>query len=204
VQDRQSLRQIACDTAFMGLPAEAFCEDREVLADILISYFVNFESESCFVVEADKKVAGYLIGAKDTFILENTFARKMLLPLLGKIFIRGTVLKKKNLLFFYYLLRSFFRGELDMPQIHKDYPATLHINMAEGFRGAGAGSQLIASYLAYLKEQKVSGVYLSTLSDNAAVFFAKQGFQVLHTAKRSYYRNILNKDVTCYIYGKKL
>lgn len=91
-----------------------------------------------------------------------------------------------------------------MPDFSKEYPATLHINLEEGSRNLGAGSKLISSYLEYLLSKKVPGVYLPTLSDKAAGFFRKQGFNLLYEGRRSYFRNALQKDVPLYIYAKKL
>jgi mRNA interferase MazF len=86
----------------------------------------------------------------------------------------------------------------------KEYPATLHINVGKDFRQQNIGSRLMSAYLDYLSKEKVTGVSLATMSDKAAGFFKKQGFNLLHTGKRSYLRYLLHEDLPIYIFGKRL
>jgi len=202
-QDRISVRDIAWNTALMGKSALAFFEDKEVFSDILTLYFTDYEPESCFVAESEDQVVGYLLGSKNV----NLMGKKTLglgVRVLLKIILRGTLFNKKNMQFAFRLIVSIFKGEFNDPRLAKDYPATLHINLREGWRDAGLGSKLISSYLEYLSRLGVKGVYLATMSDQASVFFSKQGFGLMHQAKRSYFRHILGKDINVYIYGKKL
>ena len=96
------------------------------------------------------------------------------------------------------------KGGFRDPDFSQEYPATLHINIKEGFRGLDLGAKLMDAYLDYLKAERIPGVHLATMSDRGANFFWRQGFALLYTGKRSYFRHILHKDVPLYIYGKKL
>lgn len=203
-QDRDSVRKIAFDTALLGNSASAFFEDREVLEDFLTSYFLDYEPESCWVAEAEGKVIGYLLGAKNEEAVNKVFSKKILLKLLWKAFKKGIIFKKKCFVFIFYSIKSLLKGEFKAPHFFEEYPAVLHINIDEAFRGQGIGSKLIAIYLDYLKSQKVRGVHFPTLSDRAANFYEKLGFKLLYKAKRSYLRYILYKDIDCYVYGMKL
>ncbi|MCX5657255.1 MAG: hypothetical protein NTZ48_03390 [Candidatus Omnitrophica bacterium] len=89
-----------------------------------------------------------------------------------------------------------------MPDFSVDYPAVLHINLDKDYRNLNIGSRLIAIFMDYLARNKVSGVRLATMSDKSAVFFKKQGFNLLYQARRTYFRNLLGKDISVYIYGK--
>jgi GNAT superfamily N-acetyltransferase len=202
--DRQALRDIAWDTAFLGEPADAFFDSRQILQDFLTAYFTDYEGQSCFVAEAGGKVIGYLIGAKDTVVLEKIFRDKILPRLFMNLFFSCAVFKKKN--FFYILgcLRSSLSGEFRMPDFSKDYPATLHINIDKDWRSQHIGAKLMGAYLDYLRRENVSGVRLATASDKAADFFSKQGFTLLHRGRRSYFGHILNSDIPIFIYGKKI
>jgi len=202
--DRNSLRDIACNSAFMGKPCEEFFEGRDVFADFLTLYFTDYEPQSCFVAEVDKKIVGYIIGAKNSNHIAKTFLFKILPGLLKKIILQKTLLKKKNLKFLISLTLSFLKGELKMEDFSKCYPATLHINIADGFRNSGIGSKLMSRFFDYLAENNIPGVYLGTLSQKAAIFFQKQGFSLLHKGERSYFRHILGKDVPFFCYGKRL
>jgi len=203
-RDRDSIRNIACETAFMGRPAEMFIADRDVLADFLTSYFTDYEPESCFVSESDGRVIGYLIGAKDEIRLKTIFRSKIVMPLLIKSITNGMILKKKNMVLALSFLSSFLIGDFKEPDFTEEYPAILHINVLEKFRVMGIGSRLISAYLDYLRKERVRGVHLGTISEEAGIFFISQGFHLLHKGTRSYFRHILHRDISVYIYGKLL
>ncbi|MBI4706602.1 MAG: GNAT family N-acetyltransferase [Candidatus Omnitrophica bacterium] len=202
--DRDSVRKISWDTAFMGEPAGIFFEGQDVLADFLTRYFTDYEPESCFVAESGGKVVGYLIGAKDTRVLAKKFLFGIFPALLIYAFLKGVFFKKKNHIFFLNLLKSIFNGEFKMPDFSKDYPATLHINLAAGFRHSGIGSKLIQAYFDYLQAHNVKAVQLATMSEHSAEFFVKQGLCQLFAGKRTYFRYLTKKDTPVFIYGKKI
>jgi len=203
-EDRQALRDIAWDTAFMGEPADAFFDSRQLLQDFLTAYFTDYEPQSCFVAEAGREVIGYLIGAKDIAALGKIFRDKILPKLFINLFFSGAVFKKKNFTYILGCLGGSLSGEFRMPDFSKDYPATLHINLKKDWRSQHIGARLMAVYLDYLRIEKVRGVCLATASSKAAEFFSQQGFILLHRGKRSYFRSILNSDIPIFIYGKKI
>jgi ribosomal protein S18 acetylase RimI-like enzyme len=203
-EERDSIRDIAWNTAFFGRPANVFFADEEIFTNFLTEYFTDHEPESCFVARTNSRVIGYLLGAKNTATLNRVVQTKILPRLLIKAAITGTFLKRKNILFFQRLLFSFLRREFKMPDFSCDYPATLHINLEEGWRNLKIGSRLIAAYLNYLAQEGIPGVYLATMSEGAKGFFENQGFSLLHKGRRSYFRHILHKDIPIYIYGKKI
>lgn len=208
--DRKAVRDIACDTAFMGEPADVFFDDREILADFLTIYYTDYEPESSFVAEVRGEVTGYLIGTRNVRSLVRTYALAIVPRLLFKAFLRGTIFRRKNLRFLISLLHSFMNGELNSPDLSKTrspqgaYPATLHINIKADFRGRDIGSGLIERYLSYLKGLNISGVHVSTLSEKAVNFFESNGFEILNKRKRSYFRHILKRDIWCSILGRRI
>lgn len=202
--DRKAVRNISWDTAFVGSPADIFFLGKTILTDFLTLYFTDYEPQSCFVAENERRVAGYLIGAKNREAISAAFKFKITARLLIKGITGGEFFKKKNLIFFFNCLLSFLRHEFSIPDFSKEYPATLHINIGKDFRSQNIGSRLMSAYLDYLVKEKVTGVSLATMSDKAAKFFKKQGFNLLHTGRRSYLRYLLHKDLPIYIFGKRL
>jgi len=202
--DREPVRNISWDTAFVGSPADIFFFGKTILTDFLTLYFTDYEPESCLVAENEGKVVGYLIGAKNRGAISAVFKFKIIARLLIKALAGEEFFKKKNLIFFFNCLLSFIRCEFSIPDFSKEYPATLHINIGKGFRQHNIGSRLMSAYLDYLVKEKVPGVSLATMSDKAARFFKKQGFNLLHAGRRSYLRYLLHKDLPIYIFGKKL
>ena len=203
-KDRQQLRLIAHDTAFMGKPASIFFDGPELVSDALTSYFTDYEPESCFVAFSNGLVAGYLTGAKNKAFSEKIFMRNIAPGLLLNTLKSGALLKKKNIVFIFKCLLEMARGTFLARDFNRQYPATLHINIKDTFRGQGIGSGLLTAYLDYLKSKKIPGVHLATMSDHGADFFFKCGFHLLFKGKRSYFKHILHQDVPLYIFGKKL
>lgn len=204
-EDRPSVREIAWETAFKGESAEIFFSDRESFADFLTLYFTDYESESCFVAEnADHKIVGYIVGAKDARRLQNISVMRLAGCLLVQAIRRGVFFNRKSFMFLFSCGVSFLKGEFIAPDFSQDYPATLHINVRSGSRGSRVGSRLMDAYLGYLKKEKVRGVHMATASDNAKRFFEKQGFVLLHESRRSYFRHLLGRDIPVYILGRKV
>ena len=204
LEDRQAVRDIAWQTAFMGVSADAYFTDQEVLSDFLTLIFTDFEPESSFAACKGDEVIGYLIGSKDIGALIKRHGAGLAFRLFFKGLFRGVFFRKKNLVFIVGLLRSLFKGELKEPDLSVLYPATLHINIREGFRAGGTGSRLISAYFDYLKQCKVPGAHLATFSEKAAAFFRKEGFNLIYESRRSYFRHIIGKDTVVFAFGRKL
>ncbi|MBU4306186.1 MAG: GNAT family N-acetyltransferase [Candidatus Omnitrophica bacterium] len=203
-KDRVQVRRISCETAFLGAGHDCFCDDEEVLADALTLYFTDYEPESGFVAVSGEGVVGYLIGARDTARMEKIVNSKIVPGLIGKIFRKGLLRRQVNRTFLAHLLLSIFRGEFFAPDVNRQYPAILHINIDAQYRGLHIGTRLIERYVELLREQNIKGVHCGTMSDAAKEFFRKQGFSVLSTGRRTYLRYCLGKIVPFYLLGKRL
>lgn len=202
--DRDAVREISWQTAFMGEPGCAFFDDQELLKDFLTLYFTDYEPLSCFVAEVEHGVVGYIVGAVDARLFRKTFFSRIFLRLLVKAFFRKAFLSKKNLIFFRAILVSLGKGEFRIPDFSGDYPATLHINLTSAARRMGLGTKLMETFLAYLKGKGVGGVHMATMSPKGASFFKKLGFGVLHQSLRSYFKPVIGRDIPVTIFGKKI
>ncbi|MCL5986281.1 MAG: GNAT family N-acetyltransferase [Actinobacteria bacterium] len=201
--DRDSIRNIAYDTAFMGESADLFFDGREILADFLTIYFTDYEPQSCFVAEMDGDVIGYLLGARNEKRQNAAFIR--IIPrLIIKAFLKGKPFRIKNMKFSFHIFLSALRGEFNLPDCTKLYPALLHINVDKKYRGIGIGRKLIETYVDYLKRENITGVHLITKSENAVNFFKKMGFEVFHKTSLSYLRYILKRNIELHILVKKI
>ncbi len=202
--DREAVRRIALATAMMGRPSSLFFKGEDLFADALTQYFTDYEPESSFVAVADQGTVGYIIGARDTRVMEARSREKLLLPLIGKAWMSGTLLCKKNLRLLSQVILPAFCGRLAVPDFYEGYPATLHINLLSGVRGVGLGGKLIEAFLNYLRRMNVGGVHMATMSEAAGRFFVRQGFSLLYRSSRPYFHHVIGEDVPLLIYGKRL
>ncbi|MDP2989237.1 MAG: GNAT family N-acetyltransferase [Kiritimatiellota bacterium] len=175
--DRVAVRRICCDTADAGRPVEAFFDDRELIADLLMNYYTDFEPASAWVVIAGE-VVGYLTGCRDTGAFRRIMFWRIVPRALFKAFWRGTWWAASTRRLVRYNLPIWWRslGHRAMPLA--GYPAHLHINLRTGMQGQGMGRRLINQFLAQLRAAGISGVHLSVREDNMAAiaFFEKTGF----------------------------
>jgi len=201
--DRIHLRRISCETAFVGLARKAIFTDDEVLADALIACYTDFEPESCFVAEVDSRVVGYCVGSLNTSVM-NRISRRLMPGIFWKALARGVFLRKENLTFFYYCARSALKGELYAPDFSKEYPATLHINIEDGYRKQGLGQKLIGAFIENAQAHKVPGVHFGAFSGPGTNFFSKMGFAILFQSTRSYLKPYYKNEIIVYVFGKKI
>src|SRR5262249_61326802 len=62
--DREAVRKLCCDTGFLGDPIDPVYEDRELFADFLTTFYTDHEPESCFLLEFEGEIRGYLLGSR--------------------------------------------------------------------------------------------------------------------------------------------
>jgi GNAT superfamily N-acetyltransferase len=74
---------------------------------------------------------------------------------------------------------SYFRYIEDICQ---DYPAHLHINIAERYRNRGLGATLVKRFADWAKLHSVGGIQIVTSSDSRSIpFYRRLGFRELRT-----------------------
>lgn len=197
-KDREKVRYICCETAFMGRPLEHYMTPRSLFADLITDYYIEYEPESCLVAEdvGKSKLIGYLLGTVDT-ARERRISKRCIYP---KIVVKTLTfryrLSLKTLIHAVRSLRAFIVDERLDPPIH-DYPAHLHINLLAKYRGQGIGTQLMDHFLRYLIGRKVSGVHLVTTSNNsqAISFYKKYGFKLYKRIKTSAWQGVVNESI---------
>ena len=203
-EHRSAVRKIACETAFLEAVEGNLIEDNEILADILTFYYTDYEPESCLVAISGSEIIGYIIGAKNGKRARRIFTLRILPRLILKYLLNGSLFRKKIFYLGLNSLKSKLTGEFRMPDFSKKYPAELHINLKKGFRGGGIGRKLMEHYFSFLKDNGISGVHLTTMSEDAKAFFERMGFEVLHKTELSFLRFYLNKSIPYYAMGRIL
>ena len=144
------------------------------LADVYLTPYLDLEPASAFVVTADGRPAGYLVGCVDgaAFPDEEERVREAV----RRYHLR---LRPRPLLFFargwYDARRGAAADELRDPR----WPSHLHIDLEPVARGTGAGARLMELWFARLRAAGSPGCYLQTSAENtrAVAFFERMGFR---------------------------
>jgi len=182
--DRDAIRRICADTAWMGEPRPEMIVDDWLWAEFWTRYFTDREPQHLWVVvrKSDGAVRGYLTGAVDHRDV-NRYALRLLPGLLGRALVAGLPLRADAWRGVRQLLRGLWRGEMNQPpELKTRYPAVLHFDLLPDVRRMGFGGKLVDIWCARLRELGVPGVHAQSLSLNeaAAGLFKKKGFELLH------------------------
>ncbi len=131
-------------------------------------YYIEKEPENCFVATDENDIpVGYVYGSSD-FMKYKTDIQ----PYIEKIaeIENGKYLPDAEVEMYNHYI------------YYNDYPAHLHIDILENYRGGGTGSELIKNYCMNLKNKGINGVMLIVGSDNerGRNFYEKNGFVLLN------------------------
>ena len=180
-RDRSAIRELCCDTAQWGAPMRTLFPDGEVLADLLTRYYTDYEPHSVWVAESAGSVIGYLTGC-----LDSRRARWITAWLVGpwvvwRALARGALCRWGTWRLLGAGVGTWWRGGLRRRASVKPYPAHLHVNVRQGFRGRQVGQRLVERFLEQARQAGVAGVHASVRGDNVAGrhFFERLGFAPL-------------------------
>ena len=186
--DRARVRELCCETGFLGKPIDPVFEDRELFADYLTAYYTDWEPESAFVLLVNGDIRGYLLGSRrplrqQIYNLYNNVA----------LFLRGIfrypryhAASKK---FVHWILRQAWREVPASPR----RTAHFHINLLADARSVANTRALMDSYLRYLHEKgerRVFGQMVVFEDRRGTKMFERYGFKVLNKMEITKYRDV--------------
>lgn len=137
-------------------------------------YYIQNEPENCFVLtDENDSAVGYVYGASNY----GNYHKKM-----------GEYLKDIAEIEGGKYLPDAYTEMYDHYIYENEYPAHLHIDIFEQYRGNGNGSQLIKEFCRNMREQGITGVMLIVGADNvrAQKFYEKNGFKLLKKKKSGF------------------
>ncbi len=204
-EDRGALLEIAADTAFFGEPVEAFLPDRRVLLDVFASYYTDHEPGHAWVADVDGRMAGYLTGCVDSGRAERVQFR-LGMAAAGRFILGQYRLGRLGLHYAWHTALAALWGEYPHPDL-SSYPAHLHINVAEGYRGCGLGHRLLQACFDQMVSLGVAGIHLrtTTMNPSAVHLYDAAGFQLLARRSTSLWSHWLpGVAVENLVFGKRL
>jgi ribosomal protein S18 acetylase RimI-like enzyme len=180
-KDRQAVRHICCATADRGQPLASFYSDCEFVADLMTRYYTDVAPAFSWVAESDGQVIGYLLAAPDSEAARRTVAWRIGPRAVLRALARGALWRAET----WRMLaatRQNRRGFEARRRIRlEEYPAELHVNIMDGFRGRHVGVRLMRACLSQLASAGVAGVHANVRSDNPGgrAFFERMGFRAI-------------------------
>ncbi len=193
--DRQELRKICSDTAYFGEPCEAFFPDREFLADIIMNYYTDYESEHTWVAQYRKNVIGYICAGIDDLRYSYIMALRILPISFLKALARADIFDSRTARLIRYNFRSLLRSESSLKKVDcRKFSAHIHQNIAGGFRGLGIGSELFEAMINDIS-QKAPGIRFKALrSQRRFPFFERYGFTLIDCRRVKIWEEWLKKS----------
>lgn len=204
-EDRDTIKNIACDTAFFGDPVETLIDDRELFFDAFYAFFFDHETSTCWVAEQDGIVVGFLAGSVDAR-RQQEWSGLHIYPSIAWGILRGKyTIRRRTLHYVLGLIEQAVKGELPYTDT-KRFPAHLHINVTAGSRGSGIGRLLLEAYHLQLKSLGVKGVHLHTTDQNVSAcrLYEKVGYRIQDARKTLKWMPLLGKVVENRCYGLDL
>lgn len=186
--DRERVRELCCDTGFLGNPIDPVFEDRELFADYLTAYYTDWEPESAFVLLVNSEIRGYLLGSRWPF-RQQCYAIYQNLSLFVRGIFRYPRYNAASKKFVQWIFRTAWR---EVPAAPRRTPH-FHINLLADARQVATTRALTDSYLQYLYacgEKRVYGQMVVFEDRRGTKMFERYGFKVLNKAEITKYRDL--------------
>ncbi len=184
--DRAQVRELCCDTGFLGNPIDPVFEDRELFADYLTAYYTDWEPKSSFVLLVNGVIRGYLLGSRHPWRqqLYNAY-NNLALGARGIFRYAGYSAASKK--FVRWIMQQAWREVPARPRCN----AHFHLNMLPDARQVATTRALMDRYLAYLHkagEKAVYGQMVVFQDRRGEKVFSRYGFRVVNKAEITKYR----------------
>lgn len=191
--DREAVRWLCCETGFLGKAIDEVFEDRELFADYLTSYYTDVEPESCFVLEHEGRLMGYLLGSRRPF-RQQIHSFFLNLSLFARGMRRYPRYKKTTKDFIIWILKNSWKEVPAAPR----RTAHFHFNVlpeAQSIAGTGAMMNAYFDYLRKCGEKAVFGQMVTFESRRGAKVLQRYGFQVIEKREITKYRKVYPEAV---------
>ena len=191
--DREAVRNLCCETGFLGAPIDPVYEDRQLFADFLTTYYTDHEPESCFVLEVNGELRGYLLGSRRPF-QNQVYSFFQNIILFFRALLRYPRYHSRSRRFIRWLLMYGWR---EVPAAPRRVPH-FHINLLADARRVATTRALMSAYLSYLYrrgDKRVYGQIVTFESRRGEKMFERYGFKVLNRAEITKYKAFYPQSV---------
>jgi len=135
--DESRLREICYATGFFGNPVTGWIDTNMALfTDIWMAYYLQCEPDAIIVAEHAGQVVGYLLSCYDMHCKQRFMYTRFPIYFIKRLFTGKYRFGCKTIALLFRLFRD--KLQYGFPRIPwREYPASCHYNIIEGFRGAG-------------------------------------------------------------------
>ena len=192
-EDRAAVRELCCETGFLGQPVDPVFEDRGLFADFLTGYYLRYEPGSAFVLECDGRLVGYMLGCLHPLRIQFNNAIQNVL-FFFKLLWRYPRYHATSRKFIHWIL---WNGWREVPAAPRRTPH-FHMNFMVEARGSLGAKKLFDAFMEYLSSSGVKRVYGQMASFEARrgeAMFRRYGFKVLNRSEITKYREFRHDPV---------
>jgi ribosomal protein S18 acetylase RimI-like enzyme len=176
--DLDALYRVCLETGDAGRDATALHHDPTLLGHVYAAPYALFEPGLAFVLEDERGVGGYVLGALDTTAFDARLEVEWWPALRGRYPLPpGGVPDTPDGL----LIGMIHRPHRRDPDVVATHPSHLHIDLVARCQGRGDGARLMTTLLDALRAAGSPGVHLgvSTRNERAVGFYRHLGFDEL-------------------------
>ncbi|HEV2649696.1 MAG TPA: GNAT family N-acetyltransferase [Rhizomicrobium sp.] len=177
--DMDALYEICLLTGDAGQDATATFRDPRILGHVFAAPYLALEPESCFVVEDQLGVGGYIVGTRDTAAFERREESEWWPGLRQHIADPGK--PRRGMTADERMAYMIHHPILAKPHITAAYPAHLHINCLPRFQGIGLGKTMIDTWLRAMAAAGVKTAHLGVgpRNERGVRFYKTYGFHLV-------------------------
>lgn len=194
--DRQAVRDICCDTGFMGNPIDPVFVDRDAFADFFTRYYTDLEPENAVVAVDEDRIVGYLLGC----LKPKTVNRRTLSIILSRTIpkiVGRLILLRYNWASIKFLSWFLFKAAGETPKSVPNTPH-FHINLYAEYRTGFAGRRLIFPFVNRVAKSGFTGVYgqMQVYEDRRAEkIFERYGFKFIDRKQITKFKDFHDQPV---------
>lgn len=179
-RDEPAAYNVCVETGDNGLSAaHKYTDDPRALGRIFVGPYLALEPDLAFVLEDDRGVCGYLLGALDSHRFLEEYIRTWLPPIqAAHPEPTGDPSKWTPTQKVHY---EYYHPDMFLPEPYAEYPSHLHIDLLARAQGRGLGGDMMRNLMDALAAKGSPGVHLGMGEENtrAEKFYRKLGFTEL-------------------------
>lgn len=175
--DRDAVYDVCAQTADAGEDARATVDEPDLYGHLYAGAYLALAPETCFVVEDDAGVAGYVVGAADSTAFAERLEREWF-PDLRVRYPETSDRRDMDSL----LVALLHHPAAPDEEICRTHPSHLHIDLLPRVQGQGLGRSLMECIADAFSTAGSTGLHLgvSTRNTRAIAFYRHLGLRDLH------------------------